>query len=156
VFLGGPMRGVGFFRRTLLTLSALTILAVVGGVSSKTGAASPVTVNSIGPVNIWVGLTTSDDVGIRFDLKAEIYRNATTLLGSGELASVQGGSSGFNNAHVQTIALTKVAGASLTSGDTLSIKVYVRNACASSGKNSGRMRLWYDDAAANSRMTIDA
>jgi hypothetical protein len=73
-------------------------------------AATPVPLTAIGPVNVWVGLTNSDDVGIRFDLKAEIYRNTTLLLGSGELASVQGGSSGFNNAHLQTIPLTLVSG----------------------------------------------
>jgi hypothetical protein len=45
----------------------------------------------------------------------------------------------------------------IAAGDTLSIKLLVRNACVGSGKNSGRARLWYDDAAANSRFdtTID-
>jgi hypothetical protein len=42
-----------------------------------------------------VGLKNSDDVGIRFDLRAEVYRNGTQLAGSGEVASVPGGSSGF-------------------------------------------------------------
>jgi hypothetical protein len=65
-------------------------------------AGTPVTLASLGPLNVWVGLTNSDDVGNRFDFKAEIYRNTTTLLGSGELASVQGGSSRFNNADPQS------------------------------------------------------
>jgi len=42
-------------------------------------------------------------------------------------------------------------GAAFSSGDTLSLKVYVRNACTGSGKNSGRARLWFNDSAANSR-----
>jgi hypothetical protein len=113
------------------------------------GSGAPLT--SLGPANIWVGLTNSDDVGIRFDLRAEVYRNATQLVGSGEAASVQGGSSGFNNARQDTIPLTPVGGATFQSGDTVSIKLYVRNACTGSGKNSGRARLWFNDSAANSR-----
>src|SRR5687768_16791317 len=35
--------------------------------------------------------------------------------------------------------------------DTLNIKLYVRNACTGSGKNSGKARLWYNDSTANSR-----
>ena len=72
-------------------------------------------------------------------------------MSAGEIASVSGGSSGFNNAHQYMIALTAVPGTTFTPGDTLSVALYVRNACAGSGKNSGRARLWYDDAAANSR-----
>ena len=65
--------------------------------------------------------------------------------------SVAGGSSGFNNARLDTIALTPVAGATFASGETLSTKLLVRNACAGSGKNSGTARLWFNDSAANSR-----
>jgi hypothetical protein len=109
-----------------------------------------------GPVNsvsVWIGLANSDDVGIRFDLRAEVYKNSTELIGAGELPSVSGGSSGFNNAHRRTIEVTPVLGAALAPGDTLSVVLSVRNACAGSGKNSGRARLWYDDAAADSGFT---
>jgi hypothetical protein len=110
-----------------------------------------VPLTSLGPVRIWVGLKNSDDVGIRFDLRAEARRNGTQLVGSGELASVPGGSSGFNNAKLNAITLTPVGGAGFQSGDMLSITVYVRNACSGSGKNSGGARLWFNDSAANSR-----
>jgi len=33
----------------------------------------------------------------------------------------------------------------------LSVKLFVRNACSGSGKNSGTARLWFNDSAANSR-----
>jgi hypothetical protein len=112
---------------------------------------SGIPLTSLGPANIWVGLANSDDVGIRFDLRAEVYRNGTQLVGSGEVASVPGGSSGFNNARENTITLTPVEGAAFQSGDTVSITLYARNACSGSGKNSGRARLWYNDSAANSR-----
>jgi hypothetical protein len=109
---------------------------------------------SLGPARIWVGLKNSDDVGIRFDLRAEAHRNGTQLVGSGELASVAGGSSGFNNAKLNTITLTPVGGAAFQSGDTVSIRLYVRNACTGSGKNSGGARLWFNDSAANSRFDV--
>ena len=67
---------------------------------------------------------------------------------------MQGGSSGFNNARLDSINLTLVPGSQLSSGDTLSIKISVRNACAGSGKNSGRARLWYNDGAANSHFDV--
>ena len=104
------------------------------------------------------GLKNSDDVGIRFDLRAEVYYNGTTLVGSGELASAIGGSSGFNNAKLDSIPLSLPAAVGVAPGDTLSIKLLVRNACSGSGKNSGTARLWFNDAAADSRFdaTIDA
>ena len=43
--------------------------------------------SALGPVKIWVGLKNSDDVGIKFDLKAEVYLNGA-LIGSGQQNSV--------------------------------------------------------------------
>jgi hypothetical protein len=103
--------------------------------------------------NIWVGLKNSDDVGIRFDLLAELYKNAS-LVGSGQVNSVRGGSSGFNNAKLNSIPLILPTSVDFSTGDTLSIKLYVRNACIGSGKNSGRARLWYNDTAADSHFNL--
>lgn len=49
-------------------------------------------------------LENSDDVGTRFDLRAEVSRNGV-VIGSGQLDGVSGGSSGFNNADLRTINL---------------------------------------------------
>jgi hypothetical protein len=112
----------------------------------------PNTLTALSPVRVWIGLKNSDDVGVKFDLRAEVYRN-DTLVGSGELVSVPGGSSGFNNANVQAVPLALSAPDPVSFGmaDTLSIKLYARNACTGSGKSSGTARLWFNDAAANSR-----
>ena len=111
----------------------------------------PDTLTGFSPARVWIGLENSDDVGIRFDLRAEVYRN-TTLIGSGQLVSVPGGSSGFNHAKLHSIRLEPLGPDPVPFGiaDTLSIKVSVRNACTGSGKNSGTARLWFNDAAANS------
>ncbi len=105
---------------------------------------------ALAPAKVWVGLKNSDDVGIKFDLLAEAYANST-LVSSGELDSVTGGSSGFNNAHLQTVPFNSFSSVDFPSGTSLSLKVYARNACTGSGHNSGTARLWYNDSQANSQ-----
>jgi hypothetical protein len=90
-------------------------------------------------------------VGIKFDLLAEVYKDGTTLVGSGQLNGVAGGSSGFNNARLNAIPLSLNAPVDWPSGSTLSTKLYVRNTCSGNTHNSGTARLWYNDAAANSQ-----
>jgi hypothetical protein len=104
----------------------------------------------LSPARVWIGLKNSDDVGTRFDLKAETYVNGD-LVSSGELNNVWGGSSGFNNAHLQTIPFNSFTPVDFPQGSTLNTKLYVRNACQGPTHNSGTARLWYDDVAANSR-----
>lgn len=109
------------------------------------------------PAKIWVGLKNSDDVGVKFDLKAEVYKDAS-LVTSGEIDTVAAGSSGFNNAKLDTIAFSSFSPVEFPSGSQLKLVLYVRNACTGSGHNSGTARLWYNDSVANSRFgaTINA
>ena len=109
--------------------------------------------DALAPANVWIGLANSDDVGIRFDLKAEVYRNGTELIGSGQLASAPGGSSGFNDAKLDSIPLELTGPQRMSPGDTLSFRLLVRNACSGSGKNSGRARLWFNDSGGNSHFS---
>jgi outer membrane lipoprotein-sorting protein len=104
---------------------------------------------AFGPAQIWVGLKNSDDVGTKFDLLAEVFRNGD-LIGSGQLNDVPGGSSGFNNASLRVINLALPQATGVGPGDTLSLRLSVRIA-ASSGHVSGTARLWFNDSAANSR-----
>jgi len=43
------------------------------------------TVVSVTDVHVWLGLKNSDDVGTRFDLRVEVVRNGSDLIGAGEL-----------------------------------------------------------------------
>lgn len=113
-------------------------------------AGPPVT--QIGPASVWLGLKNSDDVGTKFDLKAEVYKNGV-LVTSGQINDVAGGSSGFNNAKLRTIALASIAPYSYNPSDVLSFKLYVRIA-ASSGHRSGTARLWYNDSQADSGLSM--
>jgi hypothetical protein len=108
------------------------------------------TLTNLSPAKIWVGLANSDDMGTRFDLKAEVYRK-DVLIATGQSNNVPGGSSGFNKALLDSISLTLPAPVFFDAGDFLSIKLSVRNTCSGKTHNSGRARLWYNDVAANSR-----
>jgi hypothetical protein len=98
--------------------------------------------------NVWLGLKNSDDVGTKFDLLVEVFKNGS-LVGSGELDTVPGGSSGFNNAVLRTINLALSAPVDIGPGDTLRVTLSVRIA-ATSGHRAGTARLWFNDGAANS------
>jgi hypothetical protein len=108
----------------------------------------------VGPANVWIGLKNSDDVGIRFDLLAEVLRNGS-VIASGQLNNQPGGSSGFNNAVLRTLFLAMNAPVALNSGDTVSMRVSVRVADGVvGGHRSGTARLWFADSAANSRVIV--
>ena len=107
--------------------------------------------NSLSPAHEWIGLKNSDDVGTRFDLKAEVFRNGT-LVASNEIDNVSGGSSGFNNANDQIIslALSNPGVDTICSGESLSIKLSAK-VTATGGHNTGTIRLWYNDGQATTR-----
>jgi hypothetical protein len=100
----------------------------------------------------WIGLKNSDDVGTKFDLLTEIRRNST-LVARGQLNSVNGGSSGFNNAVEQTIRTILNGAVAVRTGDTLSVTISARIAEGVVGHTSGTARLWYGDNTATSRVT---
>ena len=99
----------------------------------------------------WIGLKNSDDVGILFDLKCNVYLD-NVLKASGELNSVFGGSSGFSGANLYTIGIPPVT---LMSGQ-LKVELLVRNACLNSGKSSGTARLWYNGQPIDAGPSRDA
>ena len=112
-------------------------------------------ITALGPAQVWIGLKNSDDVGTRFDLLAEALKNGT-VIGSGQLDGVSGGSSGFNNSILDSINMTLPSPVAFQSGDVLSFRLSVR--VAATGHRSGTARLWFNDGSANSRVsaTVDA
>jgi PKD repeat protein len=104
---------------------------------------------ALAPANVWVskGLL---NLGVRFDLKAEAYKDST-LVSTGQLNSVQVGSGGFNQATLVNIPFISFSPVTFSSGSALKVKVSVRNACSGSLLNSGTARLWFNDGQANSR-----
>lgn len=107
---------------------------------------------ALGPAQVWIGLKNSDDVGAKFDLRAEVLRNGV-VIGSGQLDGVSAGSSGFNNAVLHTINPALSAPFNVCPADTLSLKLSVRIAANVAGHRSGTARLWFNDSAANSQFS---
>ena len=112
--------------------------------------ASSHTLSALDPAKVWVGLKNSDDVGTRFDLKAEIYAGET-LIGSGQLDGLAGGSSGFNNAKQDSILLTLPTTVDVAPGSALSIRLSARIACSGKTHSSASARLWLGDGQVPSR-----
>lgn len=136
-----------------VTPVTITVRDAAGNTSS---CATTFTVNALQFMGqVWLGLKNSDDVGTKFDLRAEVFKNGeANLIGSSEIYDVPGGSTGFNNA-VQRSINVALTSPGFCTGDVLSIKLLVRVA-ASSGHVSGTARLWYNSSAANSRFTTTA
>jgi hypothetical protein len=136
-----------------VTTSRPTDTVICGAVTSL----SPLTVARAVPdlvaptltAMMWLGLKNSDDVGTKFDLLVEVLKNGT-VVGSRQMPSVPGGGSGFNNAVLRTVGLSLAAPVALTWGDELGLRVSVR--IAATGHRSGTARLWFNDAAASSRV----
>lgn len=120
---------------------------------NSTSGTSQVTVgalSAVGPASIWLGLKNSDDVGTKFDLLAEVFRN-DVLVSSSTITNVPGGSSGFNNAVQRVITPFSALGAGAPCPpNTMSIRLSVK-ITAVGGHTSGTARLWFNDSAANSR-----
>ena len=102
----------------------------------------------MGPANFWLGLKTSDDIGTKFDLLAEILKNGV-VVASGQLNGVPGGGSGFNNAILRSVSMAQSQPIDYGPADTLGVRLSVRIAEGVSGHRSGTARLWFDDAAAD-------
>jgi hypothetical protein len=130
-------------RWLLLAAAAVATTALVNATGS--GARS-MTVVPTTTVYAWIGLKNSDDVGTRFDVRAEVTRGA--LSGYGYALNQSGGSSGFNNAKPVTIPVSNYIG---TTTEGVSVRISVRVACQS-GHASGTARLWWNDLQANSRV----
>jgi hypothetical protein len=97
------------------------------------------------------GVKNSDDVGLRLDLKAEVFVNGTNTppVVSGEVQNVSAGGSGFANAVLHTINPASASWpVSLGAGDQLLVRISARRTCTGGGggHTSGTVRLWYNGA----------
>jgi len=102
----------------------------------------PNLLTALGPAKVWVGLKNSDDVGLRLDLLAEVFVNATPV-GQGQLNDVGSGSSGFNNAILNSVPFS-LTPTPFNPGDSLRLRISVRRTCSGTGHAAGTARLWYN------------
>ena len=111
---------------------------------------------ALSPAMLWVGLKNSDAVGLRLDLRVDVYLDDVPI-GEGQLDDVPAGSSGFNNAVLRTVSLALLDGpVGLPQEAELQFRVAVRRTCSGGGHNSGPVRLWFNGAAIDSGARRDA
>lgn len=110
------------------------------------------------PAQLWVGLKNSDDVGLRLDLKAELFLDTTgnPLIATGEVDNVRSGSSGFNNAQINSVFLNLVVPVGFGPAGNFLLRVSVRRTCSGGGHASGTARLWYNGRAIDTGSARDA
>jgi hypothetical protein len=140
----------------------LTITATAddGSVTQSFTLAVNSTLTALGPAKAWIGITNSDNVGLRVDLLAEVFLKVgatVTKVGQGQLDNEATGSSGFNNALLKTISVGRIGEPmSVPAGAELQYKLSVRRTCAGTGHNAGTAAFWYDGRTVDSGATRDA
>lgn len=112
--------------------------------------------NVLSPAKMWVGLKNSAAVGLRFDVKVDVFDDGG-LLATGFLDNQSAGSRGFDNALLKTIELVSgdSSGYPYDQG-TLSVTISVRKSCSERGHNSGAVRFWYNGQPTDAGPTRDA
>jgi hypothetical protein len=132
-----------------VTLSATNTFGATDTDSLTIVIPSPGTTVATSSASLWIGLKNSDDVGTKFDVLVAVLKNGN-VVGTGQLNAVTGGSSGFNNAVLRTVGMA-LGSTTYAPNDVLGVRISVRIADSSTHR-SGTARLWFGDAAANSRI----
>ena len=114
------------------------------------GMATTGTLTEANELHVWLGLKNSDDMGTRFDLWAELYRNATTLVTAGELYCITGITRNPTLAKEVVLSFTAFSSVDFNTGDSLSLRVLTRIGTNGSGafcgghSNAVGLRLYFD------------
>jgi hypothetical protein len=156
----GPVAsGMAIDTSTLGSKTFTVNAADAGGNSSKATVTYEVrrTLSAVGPARIWLGLKNSDDVGLRVDLRGELLVNGV-VAASGELDNIDSGSSGFNNALLQSVATSLSSGpVEVPANAQLAVRISARRTCFAGGShNSGRLSEWYNGQPVDTGSTRDA
>jgi hypothetical protein len=77
------------------------------------------------PLRTWIGLKNSDDVGTRFDVRAQLYKNGT-LVAEGLTRCIQGVARNPNDAKEITVPFGLFPATPFNGSDVLSLKVSTR------------------------------
>ena len=118
------------------------------------------TLDSLSPLHGWVGLKTSDDIGTRFDLRAEILKNGV-LVGSGEVACITGVTRNPAQAMEVSVPFGPFSPTSFNgTADVLSARLLARIGTTDSGgfcgghSNATGLRLYFDAISRPSRFDV--
>jgi hypothetical protein len=108
--------------------------------------------------HVWVGLKNGDDVGTRFDLRVEAYKNGV-LISSGQFRCQSGLAVNPNQAQQVTVTLGALPPTDFNSSDVFSLKVLTRIGTTPSGtlcgghSNAVGLRVYFDGSR-NARVRL--
>ena len=121
------------------------VLVFILGVSPAvhTALSGTTFITDLGPVELFLGVSNSDDNGRRIDLKVELYKNYD-LIGSEEIFAQQVAGNSEANCRRFLVPLT-VQGTDFGLSDELLCKVSVRR---SGGSGNFGVKLWYNNIPA--------
>jgi len=115
------------------------------------------TLTELNNLHVWLGLKNSDDIGTRFDLRAEVYINGQFLITSGELYCIQGITRNPDLAKEVTVSFSSFSPVDFSGTDTLSLKILTRIGTNGAGtfcgghSNAVGLRLYFDAVSRPSR-----
>ena len=115
------------------------------------GAVVSGSLTALGAVDLWLGLKNSDDIGTRFDVQVEAYRNGA-LVASGERRCIQGVTNGLSVERAVSFGSFPPAAFNGTS-DVFSLKISTRIGTTASGafcgghSNAVGLRSYFDSQA---------
>ena len=111
---------------------------------------------AVGPAKAWIGLKNNGDAGLRVDLRAQVLVNGV-VAAVGELPNVSAGGGNFNNAILQSIAMSLTsAPVEVPTFAVVSLRVDARRTCSGGGPSAGTVREWYNGSAIDSGNARDA
>jgi len=115
------------------------------------------TLTALNNLHVWLGLKNSDDIGTRFDLRAEVYKNGQSLITSGELYCIQNITRNANLAKEVVVSFASFSSVDFDDSDTLSLKILTRIGTNGAGafcgghSNAVGLRLYFDATSRPSR-----
>lgn len=123
------------------------------GTWSATPAFTNGILTSFGDIRLWLGLKNSDDVGTRFDVGAEVYKNGTLLAG-GTTYCVQNLVRNAAQAKAVTVAVPGLTPTAFNgTADVLSVRIFTRigtnpetGAACGGHSNATGLRSYFDSA----------
>jgi len=128
----------------------------VGSWSASAMAANQ-TLVALEDTHVWLGLRNSDDVGARFDVRAQVMKNGTVVVAEGLSRCVEGLVRNASQAMETAVSFSPLQPVSFAPGDTLSLRVSTRigtnpddTKCAGHANATG-LRLYYDASGRPSR-----
>ena len=104
---------------------------------------------TLGPLNTWIGLKNSDDIGTRFDLRVELYKNGD-LVAQGLTRCIEGVTRNEAQAKAVAVAFGALQGTAFSGSDVLSVKILTRigtkpnDTLCGGHSNAVGLRLYFD------------